>query len=170
KGFSIATARSTQVSARLREASAEIAAELNSVGERKHKVLMYLTDGLSGDQQEVVRGAYSVVGAAVPLVGGCAGDDLAMKRTYQLFDGEVLEDAVVAAAISSDAPFGIGVQHGWRRVGAPFLVTEAAGNRVFSLDDRPALDVYLERLDAPQETHSDPQAFTRFAMTHPLGL
>ncbi len=28
-----------------------------------------LTDGLAGDQQEVVRGAYSVVGATTPLAG-----------------------------------------------------------------------------------------------------
>ena len=35
---------------------------------------------------------------------------------------------------------------------------------------QPALDVYLERLDAPAEARSDPAAFTRFALTHPLGL
>jgi hypothetical protein len=31
-----------------------------------------LSDGLGGNQEEVIRGAYSVVGASVPLVGGCA--------------------------------------------------------------------------------------------------
>jgi hypothetical protein len=41
---------------------------------------------------------------------------------------------------------------------------------VRSLDDRPALDVYLERLDAPEEAGRDPAAFTRFSLTHPLGL
>ena len=106
----------------------------------------------------------------MPLVGGCAGDDLAMRKTFQLFDDEVLEDSVVAAAITSDAPFGIGVQHGWGRVGAPFLVTASSGTRVLALDDRPALDVYLERLDAPEDVRTDPAAFTRFALTHPFGL
>ena len=117
-----------------------------------------------------MRGAYGVLGAAVPLVGGCAGDDLKMRATYQLRDGEVLRDAIVAAAISSDAPFGIGVHHGWRTVGEPMLVTSSGGNRVHTLDDRPALDVYLDRLDAPAEARTDPAAFTRFALTHPLGL
>jgi len=82
----------------------------------------------------------------------------------------VLEDSVLAAAITSDAPFGIGVQHGWGRVGAPFLVTASSGTRVFALDDRPALDVYLERLEAPDDVRTDPAAFTRFALTHPFGL
>jgi hypothetical protein len=131
---------------------------------------MLLTDGLAGDQQEIVRGAHSVVGAGIPLVGGCAGDDLKMETTYQLHGREVLEDSVVAAGIASDGPLGIGVRHGWRRVGDAMLVTESRGNRVLALDDRPALDVYLDRLDAPDEAGVDPAAFTQFALTHPLGL
>lgn len=170
RGFTVATHAARNASRDLRGAGAAAAtcAEHESAGE--HQVLLLLTDGLGGDQQEVVRGAYSVVGASVPLVGGCAGDDLAMRKTFQFFDGEVLEDSVVAAAITSDAPLGIGVQHGWTRVGAPFLVTASIGTRVLALDDRPALDVYLERLEAPAEAHTDPAAFTRFALTHPFGL
>jgi hypothetical protein len=169
-GFSVCTAAASGASDRLREAGAHVAACLDGVEERPHRVLMLLTDGLSGDQQEVVRGAHSVVGAGVPLVGGCAGDDLKMESTYQLHDGELLEDSVVAAAIASDGPLGIGVRHGWRRVGDAMLVTHSCGNRVLALDDRPALDVYLDRLDAPEEARLDPAAFTRFALTHPLGL
>jgi len=41
---------------------------------------------------------------------------------------------------------------------------------VLSIDERPALDVYLDRLHAPADARSDPAAFTRFAQTHPLGL
>jgi hypothetical protein len=77
---------------------------------------------------------------------------------------------VVGAAIGSDAPLGIGVRHGWRRVGEPMVVTRSADHRVFLLDDQPALDVYLDRLDAPAEARTDAAAFTRFALTHPLGL
>ena len=50
------------------------------------------------------------------------------------------------------------------------VVTSSADNRVYRLDDRPALDVYLERLDAPPEAHLDAEEFTRFSLTHPLGL
>jgi hypothetical protein len=169
-GFSVATALATRVSGRLREASAEVAAAVARVDERPHKVLMLLSDGLSGDQQEVVRGAYSVVGASVPLVGGCAGDDLKMKRTYQFYGTQVLTDAVVGAAIASDSPMGIGVRHGWRRVGEPVLVTGSSDNRVYTLDDKPALDIYFERLNVPAAARTDAAAFTRFAITHPLGL
>jgi hypothetical protein len=169
-GYSVATRAARNASRDLRAAGADAAACAENGPAGDNQILLLLTDGLGGDQQEVVRGAYSVVGGSVPLVGGCAGDDLVMRKTFQLFDGEVLEDSVLAAAISSDAPFGIGVQHGWGRVGAPFLVTASSGSRVFALDDRPALDAYLERLDAPDDARTDPAAFTRFALTHPFGL
>jgi hypothetical protein len=169
-GFDVSTSVVRGASARLRDAGADAAACMDHVEPRSHRFLMLLTDGLSGDQQEIVRGAYGVVGAGVPLVGGCAGDDLAMETTYQLHGREVLTDGVVAAAVASDAPFGIGVRHGWRRVGEPMLVTSSANNRVYTLDERPALDVYLERLDAPAEARTDGAAFTRFALTHPLGM
>ncbi len=169
-GFTVATAAARADGGRLREASAEAARCVDQLGPGGHRVLLLLTDGLAGDQQEVVRGAYQTVGAEIPLVGGCAGDGLKMKGTFQLHGNEVLERAVVAAAISSDAPIGIGVRHGWRRVGDPMLVTSSADNRVMELDDRPALDVYLERLNAPAEARVDAAAFTTFALTHPLGL
>jgi hypothetical protein len=170
-GFSVATGVSTGASGDLRHAAATaVEACIEAVDRRAHSVILLLTDGLGGDQMEVVRGAYSIVGAEIPLVGGCAGDDLKMARTYQLFGERVLRDSVVAAAVSSDAPIGIGVRHGWRRIGEPMSVTTSEGNRVYRLDDQPALDVYLGRLNASAEARIDPAAFTRFALTHPLGI
>ena len=169
-GFSVQTEMAADAAADLRGAGARVAGTLERAEPRPHRVLMLLTDGLAGDQQEIVRGAHSVAGAGVPLVGGCAGDGLKMQATFQLYGEQVLRNSVVGAAIASDAPLGIGVRHGWRAVGQPMLVTSSADNRVHSLDDQPALDVYLDRLDAPSEARTDPAAFTRFALTHPLGL
>jgi hypothetical protein len=168
--FDISTGVGLDASRGLRASGAGAAACVADVRSRPHKAVLLLTDGLAGDQQEIVRGAYAEVGAAVPLVGGCAGDDLNMKATHQLYANHVLEDAVVAAAIGSDAPIGIGVRHGWRKVGEPMLVTDSDSNHVHQLDGRPALDVYLERLGAPADATIDNAAFTRFALTHPLGL
>ena len=169
-GFRVRTAAASVGVGGLREAGAEVALAAAAVTDSPYTALLLLSDGLAGDQDELVRGVYGVLGASVPLVGGCAGDDLRMTRTTQLHGDQVLTGAVVAAALGSDAPLGIGVSHGWRRVGEPMLVTGSEGNRVLALDDEPALDVYLRRLGAPAEAHADPAAFTRFALTHPLGL
>jgi hypothetical protein len=168
--FSIATAVAENVGAGLRDAGALVAESVSRLDDRPHRILLLLTDGLAGDQQEIVRGAYSIVGAQVPLVGGCAGDDQHMKTTSVFYDGRVLTNAIVGVAIGSTSPFGIGVRHGWRRVGEPILVTGSVGTKVLTLDDEPALDVYLRRLGAPPEAATDQAEFAHFAMTHPLGL
>lgn len=168
-GFTVASAVAG-VEDGLRDAGARAASCVEAVADRPHRVLLLLTDGLCGDQVEIVRGAYSVVGAEVPLVGGCAGDDLKMASTVQFYGSDVHTGSVVAAAIGSDAPLGIGVHHGWRHIGEPMLVSASDANKVLTLNDEPALDVYLRGLDAPAEAHRDPAAFTRFAMTHPLGV
>jgi hypothetical protein len=129
-GFAVRTAVATGASRDLREAGARVAHCLPARADLPYKVLLLLTDGLAGDQQEIVRGAHGVLGAAVPLVGGCAGDDLKMSQTFQLYGDQVLTDSVVAAGIASDAPLGVGVRHGWRRAGEPMLVTASAGGRV----------------------------------------
>ena len=169
-GFAVQTAVATEASCDLRAAGAHVAQCLPARDDLAHKVLLLLSDGLAGDQQEIVRGAYGVLGAGVPLVGGCAGDDLKMTRTFQLHGDRVVTDSVVAAGIASDAPLGIGVHHGWRRVGGPMLVTASAGNRVYTLDDRPALDVYLEHLGLNEPAGCDQEGLARLALTHPLGL
>jgi hypothetical protein len=169
-GFAVETAVATEASRDLRAAGARVARCLPAREDLPHKVLLLLSDGLSGDQQEIIRGAYGVLGAGVPLVGGCAGDDLRMTRTFQLHRDRVHTDSVVGAGIASDAPLGIGVRHGWRRIGEPMLVTESAGNRVYTLDDRPALDVYLEHLGVDEPDGCDQEGLARLALTHPLGL
>jgi hypothetical protein len=169
-GFAVRTAVASEASENLRDAGACVARSLPDRAELPHKVVLLLSDGLAGDQQEVVRGAHGVLGAAVPLVGGCAGDDLKMSRTFQLYNDRVLSDSVVAAGIASNAPLGIGVRHGWRRVGEPMLVTSSMGNRVYTLDDRPALDAYLMHLGVSEPAHPDQEGLARLALTHPLGL
>jgi hypothetical protein len=169
-GFAVRTAVVRDVSGRQREAGAEAAAAVAALGEREHVVLMLLTDGLVRDQEGILRGAYGVVGAGVPLFGGAAGDGWQMRGTYLLANGEVHRDAVVAVALASDAPMAIEVQHGWNAVGEPMIVTAAADGRVQTLDDRPALDVFLDRLGAPPEAYTDRDAFTEFALPRPLGV
>lgn len=169
-GFEAHTAAGRGAASGLRAAGADAASCLARIERGRERVLMLLTDGRAGDQNEVIRGVHEVVGSGVPLAGGCAGDGVRMAGTFQLHDDEVLTDSVVSAAISSDGPVGLGWSHGWRTVGEPVLVTRSSGNRVLELDDSPALDRYLDHFDAPEGPRHDPDEFTRWARVHPLGL
>ncbi len=172
-GFYLATASETQVSSRQREAGSAAAARATEAGDdpsRPYRVLVMLTDGLTGDQETILRGAYEVVGAGVPLFGGAAGDAARGVRTFQFHGREVLSDAVAVAYISSDAPLAVAAGHGWSRAGDPMIVTSAAKGRVTELDGEPALEVYLRRLDAPATAYTDPVAFIDFVLPRPVGV
>lgn len=133
-----------------------------------HAALVLLADGLSGDTNHIVRGAYEVAGALVPIVGGCAGDNLEMQATWQLAGDRLLTRSVVGVALGSTAPLGVGVRHGWSPIGSPMTVTAADGNSILTLDDRPALDAYLEALGVTEDGVGADLA--RFSQTRPLGL
>jgi hypothetical protein len=160
-GFSVSMA-AVSASADPRDAGARAAACIGDVAEREHRVLLLLTDGTSERQPQIVRGAYSVAGAGVPLVGGMGGLPKHGEPPSLILGEEVLHDAVIGVAIGSDAPFGVGVRHGWRPVGEPMLVTRAAPGRVLELDGRPAAEVYHERLGGHQPVE--------VTLAHPLGM
>jgi hypothetical protein len=132
-----------------------------------HSVLLLLADGLTPDQREIARGVYEVTTAVIPFVGGVAADDLQWTRTYTFGDDRVLSNGILAVWINSARPMGVSVDHGWRPVGKPMLVTRAEGTVVHELDGTPALDTYL----AEQGEELDPEdgEFFRKIMHSPVG-
>src|SRR4051794_24342720 len=160
EGLAVSTAAATGTGG-LREWGAEAAASLGDVADREHQALLLFVDAAAGDQQEVVRGAYSVAGAGVPLVGG---------GSSAVLHGSEVAGGVVAVALGSDAPLGVGVRHGWTPTGEPMLVTRADGRRILELDGRPALDAYLDRLESPPVGDPVREALLALGRTYPLGL
>ena len=152
-------------SGRLREAAREAAAgALAEVSAATgNRLLVLMLDTRTGDQAEAVAGAYEAAGPQVPLVGGAAGG----PAPAQLLAGEALTDSVLAVAIVSPAPIGVGVAHGCRAVGVPSIVTRSDGRRLLELDGRPAADAYLDALGFGGADLDD-DAFEALAVTHPL--
>jgi hypothetical protein len=156
--------------------AAVTAARADAGRQRAHELALVLSDGLAGDLREVTRGAFSAAGALVPIIGGAAADALTQTGTYQYADGRLMTNGVIAVWIGSDEPLGVGVEHGWRPTGDLMVVTRAVGNMVYELDDRPALEVYLQTRDAARATEGLVQtapvgsSFAEMVMDGPLGL
>jgi hypothetical protein len=126
-------------------------------------VLLLLLDPTHGDEGEVIDGAYDAVGGRVPLAGG--GANGALPALFA--SGAAHADAVVAIALSSPEPIGIGISHGCRPLPAPVIVTRTDGRTIRELDGRPAETVYLERLGAAGRDLDDGH-FESLAALHPL--
>jgi hypothetical protein len=148
-----------------RTAGRSAAAEALSAVDRdgSHVALLLFVDSDAGDQAEIVAGAYEIAGGRIPLAGGAAGGG----ARAQFADGEALSGSVVAVALASQAPIGVGIAHGCVPRGAPSIVTRSSGPVVLQLDGRPAEAVYLEKLGVADVPLSDAD-FETIAMAHPL--
>ena len=136
---------------------------LASLGDAPHAILLLFVDSETGDQAEVVAGAYTVAGGTIPLAGGAAGG----PRRARFADGRALADGVVAVALGSTTSIGVGISHGCIPRGAPSIVTRSDGRTVLQLDGRPAQDVYFEKLGV-EGVDIDDEEFEVLAMVHPL--
>jgi hypothetical protein len=168
-GIAVSTAADEPITGRQREAGTTVARCAEQVPDLRSTVLILFTDGLARAQENVLRGAYSVLGGGVPLFGGASAAARG-QPTYQIHGNRILRNGVVAATLACEAPIGIGISHGWRKVGGAMIVTRSDQDRVYALDKEPALDKYLRQLGAPPEVYHDPQAFSRWTLTRPLGV
>lgn len=132
----------------------------SSIGSR---VLLLFVDTRSGDQAEVIAGAYEAAGPSVPLAGGAAGG----PDPFQIGEGKTMTDSVVAVALTSPGPLGVGIAHGCQPRSAPSIVTKADGRVVLQLDGRRAEDVYLEKLGLADRVLND-EEFEAVSVVHPL--
>jgi hypothetical protein len=143
-----------------RAAAAALAAVDSQAGSR---VLLMFVDTRSGDQADPIAGAYQAAGPAVPLAGGAAGG----AEPCQIASGKTFTDSVVAVALVSPGPIGVGISHGCSPRSAPSIVTKAEGRVVLQLDGRRAEDVYLEKLGLSDHVLQDHE-FEAVSVVHPL--
>lgn len=106
-----------------------------------------LSDGLHVNGSELTRGLGDVLGTAVTVTGGLAGDGDRFSRTWVLDGGEPCSGLVAAAGLyGQDIHIGHGSRGGWDIFGPERLVTRSEANVLYELDGRPALELYKEYL------------------------
>jgi hypothetical protein len=156
-------AAALEASGDLRAAGRDCTKEaLEKLGEKADLILLFI-DSTRGDIADTVAGAYEAAGPAVPLAGGAAGGT--EKRHFH--NGSASTDSVVAVALASQGPLGIGSAQTCKTRGTPSIVTRSEGQRIEEIDGRPAEEVYLEQLGFTGVAFDD-EEFEVMAITHPL--
>ena len=108
-----------------------------------HRCAITFINALAGVSEEVTLLLSRALGDDVPIAGGAAGDDLAMTNPLVGLAGEVGSDAIAVAVLSTTTPLALGVAHGNEPFSAPMRVTRSEGATVFTLDDVPAWDAWI---------------------------
>ncbi|SNS60622.1 Uncharacterized conserved protein, contains FIST_N domain [Asanoa hainanensis] len=146
-GYRFGLGHATGVQADATRAGRSLArAALDAVGPERspHEAVLIFSDGLAGDQQELLNGIHKVTGFQIPVVGGAAADDRNLAETFVFAGDKVLRDAAVAIWIGSDRPLRVIGGHGWQPTSLPLMLSGVDGQIVRELGGRPALEVYKE--------------------------
>lgn len=112
--------------------------------ERPYQTAILLLDPMSGNGEETVLLATTLLGPQVRLAGGAAGDDLKFALGEVACGTEVSGDATVVAMLRSRQPLGIGVRHGHKPISRPLTITRSEGSLVHEIDGRPAFELWKE--------------------------
>ncbi|MDX1933223.1 MAG: FIST N-terminal domain-containing protein [Capsulimonadales bacterium] len=111
------------------------------------RMVYLLASGIDIANDRLIAGIESVLGPDVVLFGATSSDQMQGIATFQCVDGVRYRHGAFAVGIW-DPTLTVDTQasHGFVAVGEPFVVTKAAGNRIFELDGKPAWPTYTERL------------------------
>jgi hypothetical protein len=97
---------------------------------------------INGDS--IVRGIEDAIGPEVTIAGGMAGDDLTLTGTTIFTNGKSGTKAIQALVLNEDKiqVNGLAIS-GWKPVGTIKTVTKSEGGWIYTIDDKPALEIFL---------------------------
>ena len=147
------------------ESCLELGKRVGSFGKQKFKKPRFfiLGAGLTLDGEEVINGIKEVVGEDVVVYGGLAGDDELYKATIVLTHQGICFDGIAALIFDGDYVEIDGISiSGWKPLEEEIEVTKAKGNVVYTLNNKPALDFYINFLEIKEED------FPQIGIEYPL--
>lgn len=130
------------------------------------------TDGRFLDGEGMVKFIEKLAGPDITMFGGMAGDDLSFSGTW-VFTNDKSTDYGMAALVLNEAKIelhGLAFS-GWKPMGVSRTVTKSEGNLIYSIDNRPALEMYLHLL-GQEITSSDDQIdfFGKIGVHYPFQI
>jgi len=118
------------------------------------------SDGLFLDGEGIVGFMEKMAGPDITMFGGMAGDDLSFTGTWIFANDQTTDYGMVALVLNEEkiALQGLAFS-GWKPMGVSRTVTKSEGNLIYSIDNRPALEIYLHLLGHQASSIDDQISF-----------
>lgn len=106
------------------------------------KAIIAFIDGLGGNGEAFLEGIHTI-NPNITIAGGLAGDNATFSKTYIFTKESIISEGVVGVSMSSsylnvysDYSFN------WIPIGKTLTITHAQDNRVYTIDDKSAVETY----------------------------
>ncbi|MCW8981148.1 MAG: FIST C-terminal domain-containing protein [Altibacter sp.] len=126
---------------------------------------------LSNDGENIVEGISKGYGGDVTIYGGMAGDDLSLTGPIVFTKGKSSPQGLLALIIDEDKIEINGIAScGWQPIGTTKTITKSEGNVVYTIDDKPALDMIMKYLGVEYDFDSGNEIVTQLGAYYPLQM
>lgn len=153
----------------------EIATQLGKEGKSTFENAAFIiTSGWSKemDGERIIRGIEKGFGTGATIFGGMAGDDLQLTAPKVFTNDKSSVTGLAGLIIDEDKVNISGVATcGWKAIGTSKTVTKSTDNIVYTIDDKPALDLVMRYLGISMDDKRLENAFNIDLFTYyPLQL
>jgi len=130
--------------------------------------LLVFIDAASSAAEDFICGLYEEIGGGIDVVGGGCGSLDFKSRPCVFSRAGLLADA--ALVVQLPVPMECAAGHGWQVLSGPYLVTEADGVHVKTINYLPAYQVYKNLLEEITEYRFSDNNFFEISQNFPLGI
>ena len=112
------------------------------------------------DGETLIRSIEKTTGPQVNLFGGMAGDDITFTGTYVFTNDQSTDYGIVSLVLNEEkiSLHGMAIS-GWKPMGVFRTVTKSEGNLIYTIDNEPALEMYLRFLGEDRSSADDQVKF-----------
>jgi hypothetical protein len=133
------------------------------------QMYMMLSDSLTGNNADILRGSQEVFGTSFPIIGGGASGKSCFQKTYQYMDNEIQTDSVTGVLMSGEIKLGIGKSSGWQPIGKPHKATKVKSNIIKEIDKKIAAEIYEEYFEKSFLELKN-EGIRSLGMNYPIGI
>jgi len=116
----------------------------------------FSASGKTIDGESLIRNIEKTAGPQVNLFGGMAGDDITFTGTWVFANNEETDYGMAALVLNEEkiSLNGMAIS-GWKPIGISRTITKSEGNLIYTIDDKPALELYLQFLGSEKSSLVD---------------
>ncbi|WP_411768445.1 FIST signal transduction protein [Winogradskyella sp. A3E31] len=137
----------------------------------KNPAFLVLSGWLTEDGENIVDGLIEGFGNEVTIFGGMAGDDLKLEGPLVFDSKNESTHGLLGLILNQDKIDVKGIATcGWKPIGTSKTITKSEGNIVYTIDDKPALDVIMKYLGTEVDFSGDKEIVTQIGAYYPLQM
>jgi len=118
----------------------------NELSDARGKLLITFSDGLVTDAEEYLDGIYSINKTLV-VAGGMAADNARFKETFVFTKEKIVSNGAAGALlVNPNLSVYRDYTFNWLPAGREMTITKVKQNRIYTIDNEPAYDIYAKYL------------------------